>query len=322
MRRRSTATAVASWTDKGSILLTESDRKSRATRTWVLNSSWGEPRKLWDRKQQDRYGNPGAPLLRPGTGTIFQSGNSIYLSGAGASAEGDRPFLDRLDLGTFKTERLFRSDTNSYETVVSLLDDNATRVLTRKQTKMTPANYVVRDVRAGSQQAVTQFKDPHPQITQAMADRMFVTYKRKDGVGLSGTIYLRVGYQKGQRVPMLVWAYPREFVDADAAGQVVGSPNRFTSVDGASHLLMLTQGYAIFDGPTMPIIGAGETANDTYVEQVVSSAQAAVDKAVELGIADRARVGVAGHSYGAFMTANLLAHSDIFAAAAAPTTAR
>ena len=146
---------------------------------------------------------------------------------------------------------------------------------------------------------------------------MFVTYKRKDGVGLSGTIYLPVGYQKGTRVPMLVWAYPREFVDADAASQVVGSPNRFTSVGGSSHLLLLTQGYAIFDGPTMPIVGPGETANDTYVEQLVASAEAAIEKAVELGIAERARIGVGGHSYGAFMTANLLAHSDLFAAGVA-----
>jgi dipeptidyl aminopeptidase/acylaminoacyl peptidase len=150
-----------------------------------------------------------------------------------------------------------------------------------------------------------------------MADRLFVTYQRKDGVGLSGTIYLPVGYRKGQRVPMLVWAYPREFVDADAAGQVVGSPNRYTPVAGSSHLLLLAHGYAIFDGPTMPIVGPGETANDRYVEQLVASAEAAVDKAVELGIADRGRIAVGGHSYGAFMTANLLAHSDLFVAGVA-----
>ena len=116
---------------------------------------------------------------------------------------------------------------------------------------------------------------------------------------------------------MFVGAYPREFVDAAAASQVQGSPNRFTTVSGASPLLLLTQGYAVFDGPTMPIVGPGETANDTYIEQLVSSAQAAVDKAVELGIADPKRVGVGGHSYGAFMTGNLLAHSDIFAAGVA-----
>jgi dipeptidyl aminopeptidase/acylaminoacyl peptidase len=304
----------ASWTDDGTILLSESDRATRTTRTWVLNQTWSEPRKLWDRKQQDAYGNPGSPMGRPGKGTILQSGDFIYLTGAGASPEGDRPFLDRLNLKTFATDRLWRSDDTVYESVVGLLDDSASRVLTRHESRTEPGNYSVRDIKTGSTQAITNFKDPHPQITAAAAEKMFVTYDRKDGVKLSGTIYLPPGYQKGQRVPMLLWAYPREFVDADAASQITGSPNRFTSVGGSSHLFLLLQGYAIFDGATMPIIGPGETANDTYVEQLVSSAQAAVDKAVELGIADRHRIGVGGHSYGAFMTANLLAHSDIFAA--------
>jgi dipeptidyl aminopeptidase/acylaminoacyl peptidase len=209
---------------------------------------------------------------------------------------------------------LFRSDATSYESIVGLLDEGAGRVLTRRETRATPPNYVVRDLRAGAERAITRFADPHTQITKAMADRLFVTYQRKDGVGLSGTIYLPVGYQKGQRVPMLVWAYPREFVDPDAAGRVVGSPNRYTSVTGSSHLLLLMQGYAIFDGPTMPIVGPGETANNTYIDQLVASAEAAVNKAVDLGIADRNRIAVGGHSYGAFMTANLLAHSDLFVA--------
>ncbi len=305
------------WTEQGLILLTENDRATRTTRTWVMNGSWAEPRKLWDRRQQDSYGNPGSPVLRPGAGTILQTGDSIYLSGAGASPEGDRPFLDRLNLKTFASERLFRSDAASYESFVGLLDDGAQRILTRRETKTTPANYFVRDLANRREHAVTTFADPHPQITRAMADRQFVTYTRKDGVGLSGTLYLPVGHQPGQRVPMLVWAYPREFTDADSASQVVGSPNRFTTVTGASHLLLLAQGYAIFDGPTMPVVGPGETANDTYVDQLVASAAAAIDKAVALGVADRARVAVGGHSYGAFMTANLLAHSDLFAAGVA-----
>ncbi|MEX1257009.1 MAG: prolyl oligopeptidase family serine peptidase [Gemmatimonadota bacterium] len=304
----------ASWTEEGLILLTENDRDTRTTRTWVMSANWTEPRKLWDRPQQDSYGNPGSPVFRPGTGAILQDGDAIYLTGAGASPDGDLPFLDRLDLENFATERLFRSDTESYETVVGLLDDGATRVITRRETRTNPPNYFVRDLGAGTMQAVTDFADPHPEITQAMADRRFVTYAREDGLPLSGTIYLPAGYEEGDRVPMLVWAYPREFVDPGAAGQVVGSPNRYTPVTGASHLLFLTQGYAIFDGPSMPIVGPGETANDQYVEQLVSSARAAVDHAVELGIADRDRVAVGGHSYGAFMTANLLAHSDLFRA--------
>ncbi len=304
--------AGASWTDDGAILVNETDRRTRTIRTWVMNASWSEPRKVWDRKQQDAYGNPGTPLLRPGKGTVLQIGNFLYLSGIGASKDGDRPFLDRLNLTTLTTERIFRSDDKSYETVVGLLSNDGKRIMTRAESRTEPPNYFIRDLTAGTKQAVTAFKDPHPQITAA--ERTFVTYKRKDGIDLSGTLYLPPGHRAGERLPMLVWAYPREFVDAAAASQVQGSPNRFTSVTGASHLLLLTQGYAVFDGPTMPIVGPGETANDTYVEQLVASAQAAVDKAVELGVADRTRVAAGGHSYGAFMTANLLAHSDIFAA--------
>jgi dipeptidyl aminopeptidase/acylaminoacyl peptidase len=307
--------AGASWTDSGTIILSEADRATRTTRTWLLTSNWAEPRKLWDRKQQDAYGNPGVPVRRPGKGTVLQSGDHIYLIGQGASPEGDRPFLDKLNLRTLATERLFRSDATTLESVVGLLDDGAAKVLTRAETRTVPPNYFVRDLAASTKQAVTNFPDPHPQITAA--ERTLVTYKRKDGVLLNGTIYLPPGYKKGERLPMFMWAYPREFVDADAASQVTGSPNRYTSIGGASHLLLLTQGYAIFDGPTMPIIGPGETANDTYVDQLVASAEAAVDKAVEMGIADRHRIGIGGHSYGAFMTANLLAHSDLFAAGVA-----
>jgi dipeptidyl aminopeptidase/acylaminoacyl peptidase len=304
----------ASWTEEGLILLSENDRASRTTRTWLMAGDWTGARVLWDRPQQDRYGDPGSPVLRPGTGTVLQVASAIYLTGAGASPDGDRPFLDRLDLTTSTTERLFRSDTEGYEAVVGLLDDAAERVITRRETRTTPPNYFVRDLGAGSVTAVTAFEDPHPGITAAMADRRFVTYEREDGVGLSGTIYLPIGYREGERVPMLLWAYPQEFVDPDAAGQVVGSPHRFTGVTGASHLLLLTQGYAIFDGPTMRIVGPGETANDDYVGQLVASAEAAIDHAVGLGIADPDRVAVGGHSYGAFMTANLLAHSDLFRA--------
>ncbi len=302
------------WTDTGVALVTEFERRGRRTRTSILDPGSSQLRKLWDRSSEDRYGDPGEPMVRAGLGRIIQSGEWIYTTGEGASPEGDRPFFDRVSLKTGASERMFRSDNQSYETVEALLTDDGKRVLTQYQTKSDPSNYFVRDLAAGTRQALTAFKDPHPQITPSTMNRQFVTYKRDDGVQLSGTVYLPADYKSGQRLPMVVWAYPREFTTADAASQVVGSPNRFTSIGGASHLLLLTQGYAIFDGPTMPIVGEGETANDHYVEQLVSSAKAAIDKAVAMGVADRDRVGVGGHSYGAFMTANLLAHSDLFRA--------
>lgn len=304
------------FTERGAILVSESDRASRMSRTWLYETGFGAtPKKLWERAQEDRYGDPGSPLMRPGTGKAIQVGDAVYLTGAGASPKGDLPFLDRFNLKTLQKERIWQSTEDAYETLVALVDDTATRVITRRETKQIPPNYVMRDRTAGSMTPITAFKDPHPQLSDVQ--KQFVTYKRTDGVTLSGTIYLPPSYQPGTRLPMFVWAYPQEFTNADAASQISGSPNRFTLVRGASHLLLLTQGYAIFDGATMPIIGSGETANDTYVEQLVASAQAAVDYAVNAGFADRTRIGVGGHSYGAFMTANLLAHSDIFAAGVA-----
>jgi len=280
---------------------------------------------VWDRKQDAAYDNPGTPVVRRGTGgrggggrggdggsAIVQNGDYIYLAGEGASPEGDRPFLDRLNVKTLKSERLFRSSSESLESFVAPLNDEMTRFLTRYETQKEAPNYFVRDVGSTAKREVTQFKDPQPQVRDIL--RQYVTYKRNDGVTLSGTLYLPPGYKQGTKVPLVMWAYPREFGDAASASQVTGSPNSFTLLRGGSHMFLLLSGYAIFDNPTMPIIGPGETANDTYVEQLVASAQAAVDKVVEMGVTDRDRIGVGGHSYGGFMTANLLAHSRLFRA--------
>ncbi|HKP38534.1 MAG TPA: prolyl oligopeptidase family serine peptidase [Pyrinomonadaceae bacterium] len=299
------------FTEKGIILLSEADRASRRTRTWILESG-AAPRKLWDRRLDAAYENPGTPVLRREGGAILQSGDSIYMTGVGSSPEGDRPFIDRLNLKTLAKDRLFRSDTKSYETVVAPLDDDAKAILTRFESPTDPPNYFVHDMQTGATRPLTVFKDPQPQLRGVT--RQMVTYERKDGVKLSGTLYLPPGYKPGTRLPLILWAYPREFGDADAASQITGSANRFTLVGGYSHLFLLLSGYAILDNPTMPIVGPGETANDKYVEQLVASAEAAIDKVVDMGVADRERIGVGGHSYGAFMTANLLAHSRLFRA--------
>jgi len=310
------------YTEAGIGLLTENDRVSRRTRTWILEAG-AQPRKLWDRRQDAAYENPGTPVARRsaaaggGRGAnintpIIQSGDFIYLTGEGASPEGDRPFLDRLNLKTLQTERVFRSGSESLETFIAPLDDGMTRFLTRYETQKEPPNYYVRNREATSRRQVTDFKDPQPQIRNIL--RQYVTYQRNDGVKLSATLYLPPGHKQGERLPVVMWAYPREFGDADAASQVTGSPNQFMQIRGSSHMFLLLSGYAIFDNPTMPIVGPGETANDHYVEQLVASAQAAVDKVVEMGVGDRDRIGVGGHSYGGFMTANLLAHSRLFRA--------
>jgi dipeptidyl aminopeptidase/acylaminoacyl peptidase len=303
------------WGD-GLALLSDFDRSRRWRRTWVVDPDRpaAAHRILWDLSMEDAYNNPGSPEMRTtsaGDRVLLQDGDWIFLTGAGATPDGDRPFLDRLNLQTLESERLWRSADDAYESVVALLDGNGRRVLTRHETATQPPNYFVRDLGTGARVAVTDFQDPAPEL-QGIS-RQLVLYEREDGVPLNGTLYLPADYREGQRLPVVLWAYPREFVSADVAGQVRASDNRFTSIAGASHMFFLTQGYAVFDGPSMPIVG-GDTANNTYVEQLVASARAAVDKLVDMGVADRDRIGVGGHSYGAFMTANLLAHSDLFRA--------
>ncbi len=300
------------WDSAGLALLNEFDRERRWVKTWLVDTHRNAgPVLLWDRSVEDRYADPGTPLLRGGSQrSLIRSGDWIYLVGAGASPQGERPFLDRVNLVTKKTERLWRADTVHYESVVALLDDAGRSFVTRRESRTEPPNYFVHNSRT-TLRALTAFKDPAPQLTGIQ--KRLVTYTREDGVPLSGTLYLPPGYTPGTRLPVVMWAYPTEFASATAAGQVSAAPNRFNIIRGPSHLFFLTQGYAVFDDPKMPIIG-GDTANNHYVEQLVMNARAAVKAVVDAGVADPDRIGVGGHSYGAFMTANLLAHSDLFRA--------
>jgi dipeptidyl aminopeptidase/acylaminoacyl peptidase len=276
-----------------------------------------------DLNVNDRYGDIGTPVtkrLPNGFSVIQQNGDDIFLSGNGATPEGDRPFLRTMNLRTLKTSELFRSSSGKYESFVAFLNESAGRFITRRESLNEPPNLFSRsndcppksDCERQKEVQLTNFTDPTPQLRGIT--KKLVKYKRADGVDLSFTLYLPPNYKEGTRLPTVVWAYPLEFTDASTAGQVSGSTNRFTQISGYSHLFFLLQGYAILDDTTMPIVGDPLTVNDTFIKQLVDSAQAAVDKAVEMGVTDKDRVGVGGHSYGAFMTANLLAHSDIFRA--------
>lgn len=273
----------------------------------------------------DRYNDIGTPVLRTradGTSVIRQNGDEIFLSGTGASPQGDRPFFRRMNLKTKKSDEIWRSGGEEYETFAGMIDDNGMTFFTRKESVVEPSNIFIRQVCPAGQvctalayRQITEFKDPAPQLRGIT--KQLVRYKRADGVDLSFTLYLPPGYKQGTRLPTIVWAYPESFTDAGVAGQVAGSTNRFTQIGGISHLFLLLSGYAILDNTSMPVVGPPLTKNDTFVKQIVDAAQAAIDKGVEMGVVDRDRVGVGGHSYGAFMTANLLAHSDIFRAGVA-----
>jgi dipeptidyl aminopeptidase/acylaminoacyl peptidase len=280
------------------------------------------PKLISDLNVNDRYNAIGTPVMRtlPSGGSVVrQSGDSIFLTGPGSSPEGDRPFLRKLNLKTLETVEMFRSGKDEYETFMALLDDEGINFITRRETQTDPPNLFIRQYcppekicTAMAYRQLTEFKDPTPQIRGIT--KQLVRYKRADGVDLSFTLYLPPGYKQGTRLPTVVWAYPLEFTDAATAGQVSGSTNRFTQLGGYSHLFFLLRGYAVLDDATMPVVGDPLTVNDTFIDQIVASAKAAIDKGVEMGVVDPDRVGVGGHSYGAFMTANLLAHSRLFRA--------
>ena len=317
------------WARADLALVTEASRRTRKTRTWAINPSnpAGAPRMLWEHATDDRYGDAGVfQLVRgPFNEQVLQTskdGKFAWLAGLGASPEGDRPFLDRYEIATGKATRLFRSEAPSYERVVTLLDGDGARAVTLRESTTEVPNYFIREIASRKLTPLTHAVDPAPEF--AGVTHEFVKYKRADGVDLTATVYLPAGYDKQRDgpLPFFLWAYPAEFESAAAASQVSGSPYRFTRPLGASRLMMLTQGYGVMDDPTIPIVALnGGKPNDTYVEQLVAGAKAAIDKIVAMGVADRDRIGVGGHSYGGFMTANLLAHTNFFKAGIAESGA-
>jgi dipeptidyl aminopeptidase/acylaminoacyl peptidase len=323
---------------QGFALVEDSHRVTRVVRTFEIDPAKpnAEGKLIWSRNQQDRYKDPGRPVERRqqgggrggggggggrggggGDSTLMQSGDSILLTGLGASPQGDRPFLDRFNLVTGKTERLFQCGEDSYEVVEAVLNDQGTSFITRRESPAEPPNYYLYNGTAKI--ALTSFKDPAPQLRRIT--KQLVTYKRADGVPLSFELYLPPDYKPGTKLPAVMWAYPREFNDAETAGQISGSTKRFTTIGGYSELFFLLEGYAVLDNAAMPVVGTIDVVNNTYVEQIVADAKAAIDKAAEMGVVDPNRVGVGGHSYGAFMTANLLAHCNLFRAGIAESGA-
>jgi dipeptidyl aminopeptidase/acylaminoacyl peptidase len=236
----------------------------------------------------------------------------------GASPEGNKPFVDEFEIKTGKTKRLWQSQPPYFENPVLILDPSKGHLITIRQSVDQQPNYFLRDLRRNRLTQITNFPDPTPALRELQKE--VIHYQRADGIPLSGTLYLPAGYKVGidPPLPTLLYAYPQEFKSADAAGQVSGSPHTFTRVGPTSAVMLTTQGYAVLDNASFPIVGEGDNEpNDTFVEQLVANAEAAINRLVEMGVTDPKRVAVSGHSYGAFMTANLLSHSDLFAAGVA-----
>jgi dipeptidyl aminopeptidase/acylaminoacyl peptidase len=310
-----------SWSDDSFALLSERWSASRTEKVSVFQPGAPSqaPRTIIERSSDDLYNDPGSPVLIDnayGRKVLQRNGNLVFMTSEGGSAEGSMPFLSTFNTSTKEQKILWRSQAPFYERVTKVLDKEGSQLITLKEsTDMSPNYWLVNTKKRVAPKQLTAFADPYP--TLKGIKKQLITYPRKDGLNLSAVLYTPEGYDPARdgRLPVLMWAYPREYKSAADAAQVRGSKYTFTRLSWGSPLYWVTRGYAIMDQTEMPIVGEGELEpNDFFIEQLVANAEAAINKVVEMGVGDRSRIAVGGHSYGAFMTANLLSHTQLFAA--------
>lgn len=310
------------WGNTTLALVYEGLRSKQTSKVSRYNPSTGNVETLYAVNQTDAYNNPGTPVTtknnfgRSVVQTVDNGTKLLMNNTVGSSPKGDLPFLAKFDLDTKKNDVIWRSAEGTFEYVADVIDANKLVLLTRRESQKDVPNYFIKNLKLRiADRAVTQFSNPYPSLEGIIKEK--ISYKRSDGVDLTGNLYLPKGYDKAKDgpLPTLIWAYPREFNSATDAAQIRGSKDRFTMISWASPIFWVTQGYAVLDEAEMPIVAKeGKKPNDTYVEQLVANAEAAINKLSDLGVGDRNRMAVGGHSYGAFMTANLLAHTNLFKA--------
>ena len=310
-----------SWSDDTFALLSERWSASRTEKVSVFQPGAPSqaPRTIIERSSDDLYNDPGSPLLTDnayGRKVLHRNGALVFMTSEGGSPEGSMPFLSTFNTSTKEQKILWRSQAPFYERVTKVLDKEGSQLITLKEsTDMSPNYWLVNTKKRVAPKQLTAFADPYP--TLKGIKKQLITYPRKDGLNLSAVLYTPEGYDSARegQLPVLMWAYPREYKSAADAAQVRGSKYTFTRLSWGSPLYWVTRGYAIMDQTEMPIVGEGELEpNDFFIEQLVANAEAAINKVVEMGVGDRSRIAVGGHSYGAFMTANLLSHTQLFAA--------
>ena len=308
------------WGDDNTAVASDYWWNTRNTKSYIFDPSDNakKPKTLIDRNYQDQYSDPGEFVTERnkfGSSVLAMNNDEVYLIGDGHTKDGQFPFVDKFSFKTMETERLYTSKLENKLENLRDLDPKTNKLLVRIESKSDYPNYYFRDLKSGKLEQLTQFENPFKAIQNVHKE--VITYKREDGLELSGTLYLPVGYDKNkkEKMPMILWAYPREFKDKSSASQNTQNPNEFTYPYWGSPIYWVNKGYVVLDDAAFPIVGEGEEQpNDSFREQLVSNAKAAIDAVDNLGYIDRKKVAVGGHSYGAFMVANLLSHSDLFAA--------
>ena len=311
------------WGNSTIALVNEGLTSKQLTRTDRYNPSTGQFEKLTERNTTDNYSNPGTPVTEKNQFGIdvikvMDNGNKLLLNNTtGASPNGDLPFLATFDLNTKKLDIIWRSDESHFESVVRVLNPDKLELLTRKESEKEVPNYWIKNLNLKiADRQITNFTNPYPQLEGVSKQK--IKYKREDGVDLTGDLYLPKGYdpKKDGKLPVIMWAYPAEFNSAADAAQIRGSEHKFTFISYGTPICYVTQGYAVLNNAEMPIVATDKDKkpNDNFNDQLRMNAEAAINKLDEMGVGDRNRVAVGGHSYGAFMTANLLAHTKLFKA--------
>lgn len=311
--------AGINWGNEENLFISEFWFDTRNIKTHWLNPTTKESKLIVDRNYQDVYSDPGdfyTEKNKFGRETVVVKENKVHLIGDGYTKEGQFPYIDELDLTTFETKRIYTiNSTDKKEDIIDVLNLDRGEILLRSQSPVDYPNFYIRNYKQNIDIQLTNFLNPFESLKGVHKE--VITYFREDGVELSGTLYLPAGYDKEaktEKLPLLIWAYPSEYVDKATAGMSTKNPNSFTYPYYGSFVYWVAKGYAVLDDASFPIVGEDDKEpNDTFIEQLIANGKAAIDAVDSLGYIDRKRVGVGGHSYGAFMTANLLSHSDLFA---------
>lgn len=312
-----------SWGTSQLALVMEGLTGKQVARMHRFNPSTGSLEMLMQRNTTDAYNNPGSPVTTKNQFgrqvlMLVDNGTKLLMNNTtGSSPNGDLPFLAKFDLQTKQQEIIWRCSLGQFEFISDVVDANTMTFISRKETQTSTPNYFMKDLlKKIADRPITKFTNPYPQLEGITKEK--IKYKRADGVDLTGDLYLPKGYNaaKDGPLPVFMWAYPREFNSAADAAQVRGSKDRFTNISWGSPIFWVTQGYAVLDNAEMPIVATSsdKKPNDNFIEQLKLNAEAAVQKLVDLGVGDKNRMAVGGHSYGAFMTAHLLSHTNLFKA--------
>jgi dipeptidyl aminopeptidase/acylaminoacyl peptidase len=313
----------ATWGNDSTALVTEILRGKQTEHLLRYNPAAGTITVLLERNTTDAYNDPGSPVLtrnkfdEPVLTTTDNGAKLLLNNPVGSSPKGDLPFLAKFDLTTKHNDIVWRCPEGSFEFIAEVIDADKGVVISRRESQKETPNYYLESLdNPSASKALTAFTNPYPQLDGII--RKKINYKRADGVDLTGDLDLPKGFTPGKDAPLpvIIWAYPREFNSAADAAQVRGSQNHFTTIGWGSPVFWVTQGYAILDNAEMPIVSGDSTKkpNDDFVNQLTLNASAAIHQLASMGVGDSDRVAVGGHSYGAFMTVNLLAHTRLFRA--------